>query len=34
MLKQGYKQKIIGAKFGVDASVISFIKTGKAWSHI
>ena len=34
MVKEGFTQKEIGAKFGVSASVISEIKNKKAWGHV
>jgi hypothetical protein len=34
LLKQGLNQKQIANRYGVDQSVISKIKNGKAWSHI
>lgn len=33
-LAQGEKNKTLAARYAVDASVISNIKRGKAWSHV
>jgi len=34
MLSDGLRQNLIASKFGVNPSVVSYIKSGRNWSHV